>query len=405
MPLKLHYGAEKPLSLDLPAEATTTVLGVPQAKPLKDPAAAALAALKSPRGFPPLAEATVPGDRVVLALEKGVPQAAALVQAVFQVLIERGLAPEDITLLTPAADPDGPDPHGLVPAKYRKATKYETHDPDSRDHLSYLAVGEGDEPIYMNRSICDADVVVPIGCIRAAGALDYHGVFGGLFPTFAGRKLLDKSFAESLTINRKHEAAQRAMIDQAGWLLGVQFTLQVTPGPGGTVLDVLAGLPSEVYMAGEAIYEQAWTFRVPQSAPLVVAAIDGAEEQTWDNVARALNTAARVATPDGAIAICTSLSELPGPTMRQYASAPDSRTALKRIHKQRLTDSLPAAALVRALSQGRVYFLSKLEESTVEELGMAPIASGAELSRLVSRFPGCILIDNAQYALVSNESE
>jgi len=402
---KLHYGAAQPLDFDLPADALPAACGMPTAKPLADPQAAALAALEAPRGFPPLAQATVPGDRVVLALERGVPQAGALVAALFQTLIGRGLLPEDITLLTPAADTLGPNPRELVPAEFRKLARYETHDPDSRDHLSYLAVGEGDEPIYMNRSICDADVVVPVGCIRAAGALDYHGLFGGLFPTFAGRKLQDKSFAESLTLNRKHEAAQQAMILQAGWLLGVQFTLQVVPGPGGTILEVLAGLPSEVYTTGEAMYQEHWKFQTPRSAPLVVAAIDGAAEQTWDNVARALYTASQVVSSDGAIAICTTLKEPPGESLRQYAAAPDARVALKKIHKQRLNDSLPAAALVRALSQARVYFLSQLEEATVEELGMAPVASAAEMTRLAKRFAQCILIDNAQYALVSTEGE
>ncbi|HEY2840398.1 MAG TPA: hypothetical protein VGJ26_14675, partial [Pirellulales bacterium] len=221
----------------------------------------------------------------------------------------------------------------------------------------------------------------------------------------AGRKLQHTFLADSLTVDPKRAAAQQAMIEQAGWLLGVQFTLQVVPGPGGTVLDVLAGLPSEVYATGEAMYQQHWKFQISQGAPLVVAAIDGAAEQTWDNVARALYTASRVATPDGAIAVCTTLSEPPGASLRQYASAPDARVALRRIHKQRLNDSLPAAALVRALSQARVYFLSQLDEATVEELGMAPVASGAEMARLATRFPQCILIDNAQYALVSTEGE
>lgn len=402
---KLHYGAAQQIDFDLPDSALIAACGMPAAKPLADPQAAAAAALAAPRGFPPLAQATVPGDRVVLALEQNVPQAGAMIAAIFEALIGRGLSPEDITLLTPAVNLSAANPRDLVPAEFRKLARFETHDPDSRDHLSYLAADDVDEPIYVNRSVCDADVVVPVGCVRAAGALDYHGLFGGLFPTFAGRKLQDKLFAENLAATRKHEAAQQEMISKVGWLLGVQFTLQVVPGPGGTVLDVLAGLPSEVYATGEALYARHWKFQIPQAAPLVIAAIDGAAEQTWDNVARALDAASRVVAPDGAIAICSSLKEPPGETLRQFAAAADARAALKRIYKQRANDSLPAAALVRALSQARVYFLSQLDEATVEELGMAPVANGAEMTRLAKRFDQCVLIDNAQYALVATEGD
>jgi len=44
-----------------------------------------------------------------------------------------------------------------------------------------------------------------------------------------------------------------------------------------------------------------------------------------------------------------------------------------------------------------------LEADTVEDLGIAPIASVDEVTRLVSRHERCLIIDDAQYAIVSAE--
>ena len=201
----------------------------------------------------------------------------------------------------------------LLPAAYRDTATVAIHDPDARDNLSYLA-GADDEPIYLNRLLTDADVVLPIGCLRCEPAIDYHGMFGGLFPTFSGRQTQDKLFADRRWLMPSvAKCGCREKIQEAGWLLGVQFTVQVVPGPGGEVLRVLAGMPADVFQAGQAACQEAWSCAVPRPAQLVIAAIDGpAAEQTWDNVARALANARRVVRPM-ARSLCTSLDSPAGP--------------------------------------------------------------------------------------------
>ena len=187
-------------------------------------------------------------------------------------------------------------------------------------------MGADDEPIYLNRLLTDADVVLPIGCLRCEPAIDYHGMFGGLFPTFSGRQTQDKLFASAVAHAERGEARSREKIQEAGWLLGVQFTVQVVPGPGGEALRVLAGMPADVFQAGQTACQEAWSCTVPRPAQLVIAAIDGPEsEQTWDNVARALANARRVVSAGGAIALCTSLDIPPGPNVRRAGEVKDLR--------------------------------------------------------------------------------
>ncbi|MBI2825015.1 MAG: DUF2088 domain-containing protein [Planctomycetia bacterium] len=397
---RVRYGLERSLELDLADDRLIAACGIPAERPLPDVREAALAALRHPLAFPPLVQATVPGDRVVLALECGVPRAGQIVAAVFDCLVERDVDPGDVTLLTPESHAAaGMNPRDLVPPSYRDRAKVLVHDPD-KDKLSYLAVGTDNEPIYLNRALCDADLVIPIGCLRCEPALGYHGVHGGLFPTFSSRKTQKKLLDDSFARVGRGEVRGRKRVCEVGWLLGVQFTVQVVPGPGGEVLNVLAGLPSDVFRDGQSACQQAWTFPVPREAQLVVAAIDGdAEEHTWDNVARALAAALRVVAADGAIALVTALADAPAPALRQCGEASDPRQLLRHIRRGAPADFLPAAALAHALDQARLYMLSGLPDAAVEELGIVPLANGAELARLAGRHASCIVLSNAQYAV------
>ncbi len=81
----------------------------------------------------------------------------------------------------------------------------------------------------------------------------------------------------------------------------------------------------------------------------------------------------------------------------------DLEKTARRILRSDVADSLPAWQVVRALQRGPVYFLSQLEADTVEDLGFAPIANLGELARLASRHESCVVIDDAQRAIVAVE--
>jgi lactate racemase len=59
-------------------------------------------------------------------------------------------------------------------------------------------------------------------------------------------------------------------------------------------------------------------------------------------------------------------------------------------------DARAALTLAQALDRGPVYLRSRLPDDVVESLGMTPIASDAELSRLASGRRHCVVIEEAQ---------
>jgi len=64
-------------------------------------------------------------------------------------------------------------------------------------------------------------------------------------------------------------------------------------------------------------------------------------------------------------------------------------------------DSWSAWQLARALQRGPVYLLSRLDDETVEDMGLAPVSEVEDLVRLASRHESCIVLDESQHSLVT----
>ena len=402
----LKYGEGLELELELPAEAVVADLSAPRGTPLADVRSAVRAALESPLDFPPLRKAIVPGDKVVLPLAGGLPQAAAIVAGIADVLLEGGIEPSDITVLCGETDTacNTLDPRSRLPADLAKRVNLVVHDPADRQKLAYLTVTTGGTEVLLNRAICDADLVLPVGCLRPRHSSGYHGVHGGLFPTFADTPT--KARYRQLEAAGSAAEAKNAQrdIDEVGWLVGGQLIVQVLPGPAGSVLEVLAGESRTVANRGRQLSEATWSYTLPRAASLVVAAVDGgAAEQTWENFGRALMAAGNLVEEGGAIVLCTQLDAPLGKALKSTSGRDgDERFgALKRLRKHPPSDYLPAMQLARALERSRVYLLSRLDEGLVEDLGMAAVTSGDQVARLTRHQPSCILLGSAQHVAAS----
>ena len=364
--------------------------------------------LASPLDFPPLSKAVVSGDKVVLALEPELPKANALVAATVEAVLQGGASPDEITVLRAPTDEQSPgsDPRSDLPEPLRSSVRLATHRPGLRDELSYLGADDYGQPIYISRHLFDADVVVPISCARLDEALGYGGVHATLYPTFADQAAQER--CRTVTVNHrklddqpsfrrgrdrnvrqsrgsgKRESVSQRDAEQVAWLLGVLFCVQAVPGTAGNLIAVLAGQHDRVIARGRQLCRQAWSVDVPGPADLVVAAIQGDDEQqTWDNVGRAIAAAQRIVSDNGAIAICTELAKPPGPGVRAVGAAENLEEAQRRLQKQRPLDAPVAHHWATALDHKRLYLLSRLDEQQVEE-------TGAGTCRILERSPGSL---------------
>jgi nickel-dependent lactate racemase len=370
-----------------------------------------VAAVEAPIDFPPIKQAVVPGDKVVLALAAGVPQGADVVAAIVPAIVEGGVAWEDITVLHTQGDVDAGlvDPRSGLPAELQQSVQLLTHNPGEQTQLAYLAADDQGEPIYMNRRMCEADFFIPIGCLQPSEAVNQNGgkeIWNEtIYPTFGDQKTIDR-LAPTGVAQSKGQLARRAkQIDEVAWQLGVQVTAQVAPAGEDRALEVFIGAPASVFREGRELCRQAWLRVVPRRAKLVIIGISGgAAQQTWENVGRALETALNVVAEGGAIVICTELREPLGPALRQLAGAADTDAAQQRLRKMHSSDAALARLLATELERASVYLLSQLDEDTVTPLGIAHVGDPADVARLASRAESCVLLGDGQYVVASVEA-
>ncbi|MFO0792111.1 MAG: lactate racemase domain-containing protein [Pirellulales bacterium] len=360
-----------------------------------DASAAVMRALAEPLDYPPLAAGIVPGDRVAIAVDGAVPCVASVVRGAVASLREAGVEAADISVV--ATD--------VATAERCRAemndggtagVQFVVHNPADENDLCLVGTMKRGEPLLVNRTIFDADVVLPIGCAR----VNERDAYESLFPRFSNagavKRYRTPSHHESGGKNGKMTEA-----DEAGWMIGVPMTVQVVPGSGETVAEVIAGEPQAVARRSRELCRERWLLTSLQKASLVVMTVTGGEEsQTWANVGRALAGTEELVEENGAVVICTNMAESPGHSLGRLIGNPDLDMVSRKILNDHDADSWAAWYLARALQRGPVYLLSQLSEETVEDLGLAPVESVEDLVRLVGRHENFAVVDGAQHVVV-----
>ena len=334
------------------------------------------------------------------------PRLEQLAWGVINSLLEAGAAAGDIAVILPP-ESKGAE-RGLLSAAsdaVQREVSAVVHDPHDSRALCYLAAAKDGKPIYFNRQIFDADLVVPIGVLRLENSFGYVGVHAAVFPAFSDEATRARFRAPAQGEWAVRSRRQQEAADEAAWLLGVQFTLQAAPGPGDSVLHVLAGESKAVAKRGRSLCEAAWLYHAPRRASLVVATIEGGpEQQTWENFGRALFAASGAVSDGGAIVLCTELRSPPGPALKRLAVLDNRPAKVQRaIRRERSEDAPSASLLAQILPRAQIYLLSHLDGDAVEELGIGYVEEADEVQRLSRQHSSCILLGNAQHAMLALE--
>ncbi|HEX6987671.1 MAG TPA: lactate racemase domain-containing protein, partial [Planctomycetaceae bacterium] len=226
-------------------------------------------ALDAPLDFPPLEQAVIPDDRVVLVLDRDVPEAAAIVAAIWRRLSDRGVDPGRVTILQPADPAAGTpaDPREALPPGVREKIEWHVHEatPEEEGGFHYLATTAAGERVYLSGTLLDADVVVSVGRIGFDPLLGYRGTNSVFYPGLSTAEAVKRAQGQGHTeLGPDDERPLRQMVDEVGWLLGTPFTVQAVPAAGGGASDVLAGSIDSVFRKGRELLADRWTVRLPE---------------------------------------------------------------------------------------------------------------------------------------------
>ena len=407
MSCQIPYGNNQTLDIEVPPGSILADFSSVPGTPLDDPSAAVSAALTSPLDLPSIAQMIIPGDRIAIALDHEVPQPAAVLAGILHAILEADLIePQDITVVCSEASLLNTDLLGPLPSEVQAAIQVELHDPHDTNNLAFLATSQEGRPLHINRTLFDADLVLPVSLLRLPGSLDYLGPHGSLFPAFADATTQERFQAPSSTTSPVHRKRRIEEVDEAGWLLGIQLILQLVPGTHQSLLHVLASTAVGVRAEGERLAKATWHHEVSAKAQLVIATIEGNhQQQTWTNFGRALHAASQVVQDQGVIVLCTDLQCGPGPALQRLSSRDDDSTLAHELNRDRSKDAVSASLLVEARQRNHIYLLSGLAAEAVEDLGLGYISENQEISHLIQQFESCILLANAHRAvLITDEA-
>jgi len=356
--------------------------------------------LAEPVDFPPLELAVVPGDRVVIALDRHTVGAAEIIAAVWSVFEKRSIRPADVTILQPASWKLGqlPDPRVALPKSVRDAVRWTIHDATDKKRESFLANSANGERIYLDREVVDADFVLPIGTVCFDPLLGFRSAGSAIFPGLSNIDSMAKARGQDHTeLRPEDDRPLRQLQDEVAWLLGVQFGIHVLPGSGGQPAGVICGAMEPTTTAARNWLKQNWFVEQPQRSEIVVAALDAdASGTTWEQLGVALQTTRNLVQRGGKIVLLTNLVSEPTEGFRFLQQCESPREALKPLRLESPPDLIPASRLASAVDWATVYLISGLKPDIVESLYMTPLAP-TEAARLLGREGSCVLLESAQH--------
>ncbi|MCA9041502.1 MAG: DUF2088 domain-containing protein [Planctomycetaceae bacterium] len=397
---EMPYGTTGNIRLQIPSENVISTFTPPTS--CHDLKAEIRKALDEPLDFPPFSACIIPDDRLVIVLDPETPEAATLVETVCEIVLKKGLKPEQISILLPAFSNAGLVEH--LQSHLQQACgveiKVSVHDAALPNGGSYLASSSTSDRIYLDPAIIDADLILPIGQIAFAPLLGYKGNFSTLYPGMSSEEAIKKSHGQAnVELEPDDERQLHQLVEEIGWLLGIQFTLQVVASAQGGVAHVLAGAPDSVMRRGKELLEKLWTVHLKDRLETILISVDqaGTGEHGWREVCAAIETGRKLVEHGGRIIVLSQLQEAPGIGINQLARSEFPTDVMQSLRETLPEDVIPASQLARALDWARVYLLSSLEEEFLEDLFMIPIQDEAALERLLeSELGSTAVISSAQ---------
>lgn len=322
---------------------------------------------KSPLDYPPIEQSLFAGDSVAIALQDKLanPEQVALA-------IVANLGDNEFMIVC------GEDAASRIKRVPGLENRVVVHDPADENLLSMTGIDSEAAPVYINRILFDADVVIPVGFPHGVNEESTDSVY----PFFSG--LADRDRFETKS-SKAREAQARLANSQLGTFWGVQLVI----GPGTEVHHVVTGEWGAVVHEARQKNGVVWSVPITSDAEFVLATLETeSQQQTWQDFCAAIVSADQSAAPGAPILIC---SELSGTPPRKIKKALSQQFEPKSSSK--LNETLKKVADI--VSERAIFLKSNLTQSATEELGLGFAATTEEIQRMVDRHPHGLLLRDA----------
>jgi nickel-dependent lactate racemase len=379
-------------SIDIPAEKAVAVRRRPFTEPDKTPKELVREALEAPFQFEPLRRALTPDDHLAIVLDAELPHAAELIAGVLEHVATAGIAPAAVTVVTPPGSRQ--DWIDELPDEFADVTA-ETHDPADRKKLAYLASTRSGRRVYLNRTLVEADFTVVLSGRRFDPVRAYAGAEVALYPEMADEEV---RAANAGPYTKQSPWEGREESQEVTWLLGTPFFVQVIEGEGDTVQEVVAGI-IDSSDEGRRRQDAHWKWQMDAKADIAIAAISGDPARiAFLDLAKAAAGAARSVKKGGRIALLTAAAPPLGEAAEMIRSLDAPKMPESRLANDKPADWPACKLWCFAAAHASIFLASGYPDELVEELFATPIASAAEVQRLVDAAETVVTIPDAHKA-------
>ncbi len=397
----LTYGRGNRLEFHVPTGVNWAECGLFPDSSVTEEGKSLHALLAAPRDFPPLNQALVPGDQIVIAVGPEVPRAATLVAAVVKYLLAYDVNVEQICVLqTQTHEQSGISLIGECPESIREQLTLVTHHPQKREELGYLAADEAGEQILFHRRLIEADMIIPI-LSADLGDATANGTGNGLYPIFADEKAQQRFHQPPPVATKSRKAGSRTIepvhlsAESPEWMLGVLFGVQIVAGGKDEILQILAGSTGIIRREAARLQLAAWQVTLDQPVETLIATVASPQPLTWEEAARITARLLPLVKTDGSLLFCVDVqSELP-PALQQWAASGLQDDLLEEMRRADFPGWNIAVTLSAAREHARLYLLSNLAAPAVEDLGWTPLKTREEVTRLLEQSDTACLLHNA----------
>ena len=170
--------------------------------------------------FPAFREIVFPEDTLAIAVGESIPRTAEILATIIEYIqTYTEVALEDITIVfanESTASVEAQLKHLLDEFVYSTLT-FEVHNPDIPEELAYLTATEEGEPIRLNKTLVDSDVVLPICSNLPDSIFGYAGFFHDLFPLYTETETILRFRSYQNAASLKRDSMEAAN------MLGVQY--------------------------------------------------------------------------------------------------------------------------------------------------------------------------------------
>ncbi len=385
MKIDFPYGRRK-LTLDLPDEKLKGEFGPAEREAASDPVACIERALARPIGSRKLEEIVSPGCTVAISIEDVTRQVPSrlILPPLLKILRDGGVRNGEITIIvaTGLHREASPEEMGSLVGDVPSQIAVKNHRADRLEELTHIGATSQGTPLYINRAFAEADVKIVTGDVEFHQITGYGGGAKSILPGLCDAETIRKTHSrldeENASAGILERNPVRTEIDEAGRMVGVDFSLNVVLSPEGEIIEAFCGDIVEAFRAAVRLVDELYGVDVPQRYGMVIADCGGyPRDVNLYQAQKAVENAVKMVRPGGKVVLIAECAEGWGSKkFRRWAAEVNDLQEVEREMKRYFRmgyHKLYWFALERRVAE--LYLISELRDPDLAKF-IAPIGPG-----------------------------